>query len=128
MSKVIESKSLSNFCSTKPQPMKTIATIAVVFALTLFIGCATQHRTTLTAVQAKTLAQQLANDEAFARYACKPFHDGQAARFEQGHWVWSDRHGYGTGDLEALVIIAADGSTHEVKLTVSYSSLLSLNP
>ncbi len=91
--------------------------VAIVCSFFL-VGCATQHRKTLTAVQAKTLAQQLANDEAFTRYGCRPFHDGQSARFEQGHWVWSDQRGYGKGDLEALVIIAPDGSTHEVNLAV----------
>ena len=91
--------------------------IAMVSAF-LLVGCASQHRTTLTSVQAKTLAQQLANDEAFTRYGCRPFNDGQAPRFEQGSWIWSDRHGYGNGDLEALVTIAADGSTHEVNLDV----------
>ncbi len=102
---------------------KTIALLLVIASSLLMIGCATQRRTTLTSVQAKTMAQQLANDEAFTRYGCRPFDDGQAPRFEQGRWVWSDRHGYGKGDLEALVMIAADGSTHEVNLDVMINEL-----
>ena len=90
----------------------------------LLVACATPHRTTLTSVQAKTMAQQLANDEAFARYGCRPFDDGQAPGFEQGRWVWSDRSGYGKGDIEAWVMIAADGSTHEVNLGVLTNELL----
>ena len=78
----------------------------------------------MSSTQAKTLAQQLANDEAFTRYGCRPFHDGQTPRFEQGRWVWSDRHGYGKGDLEASVMIAADGSTHEVNFDVLTNELL----
>ena len=99
----------------KPNLAPLLIAIAAGF---LVLGCATQHRTTLTSAQAKTLAQHLANDVAFTRYGCRPFDDGQTPRFEQGRWVWSDRHGYGNGDLEALVTIAADGSTHEVNLDV----------
>lgn len=102
---------------------KSIALLLVIASSLLMVGCATQHRTTLTYVQAKTMAQQLANDEAFTRYGCRPFDDGQAPRFEKGRWVWSDRHGYGKGDLEALVMIAADGSTHEVNLDVMINEL-----
>ena len=98
--------------------MKSKIAFVAIASSFLLVGCATQHRTTLTSVQAKTMAQQLANDEAFTCYGCRPFDDGQAPRFEQGRWVWSDRHGYGKGDLEALVMIAADGSTHEVSLDV----------
>lgn len=96
----------------------------VIASSLLLLGCATQHRTTLTSVQAKTLARQLANDEAFARYGCRPFHNGQSARFEQGHWVWSDQRGYGKGDLEALVMISPDGSTHKVNLTALTNDIL----
>jgi hypothetical protein len=104
--------------------MKAKITLIAIASSFLLVGCATQHGTTLTSVQAKTMAQQLANDEAFTRYGCRPFDDGQAPRFELGHWVWSDRHGYGNGDLEALVMLAADGSTHEVDITVLNNVLL----
>ena len=101
--------------------MKSKSTLFAIASGILLVGCATQHRTTLTAVQAKTLALQLANNEAFARYGCRPFQDGQLPRFEQGRWVWSDLRGYGKGDLEALVTISAEGAAHEVKLTVLHS-------
>ena len=104
--------------------MKSKLSLIAIASCFLLVGCETQHRTTLTSVQAKTMAQQLANDEAFTRYGCRPFDDGQAPRFEQGHWVWSDRHGYGKGDLEALVMITADGSTHELNLDVLTNDLL----
>jgi len=77
--------------------MKVLLVLFTIASGFLLVGCATQHRTTLTAVQAKTLAQQLANDEAFARYGCRPFQDGQLPRFEQGRWVWSDLRGYPPG-------------------------------
>ena len=100
--------------------------LTIVASVLLLGGCSTtpQHKTPLTAVQAKVLAQQLANDEAFTHYGCRPFGDGHAPRFEQGHWIWSDQHGYGKGDLVALVMIAADGATHEVELNLLNNTLL----
>ena len=103
--------------------MKLLPFIA---SMLLLVGCSTtshQHQR-LSVVEAKALAQQLANDAAFTRYGCRPFHEGQSPRFEQGGWVWSDRSGYGKGDLEALVMIAADGSTHEVNFDVLTNELL----
>lgn len=97
-----------------------------IASMLLLVGCSTTpyHSQRLSVVEAKVLAQQLANDAAFTRYGCRPFHEGPSPRFEQGGWVWSDRSGYGKGDLEALVMIAVDGSTHEVNLDVLTNELL----
>ncbi|MGD0261530.1 MAG: hypothetical protein ABSD29_17075 [Verrucomicrobiota bacterium] len=95
-----------------------------IASVLLLSGCSpstqtsTPHTTALTAAQATTLARQLANDEAFARYRCRPFHDGQAAQFEQGRWVWTGLKGAGQLDLDATVMLAADGSTNSVDLKV----------
>ena len=103
--------------------MKLLPFIASVF---LLFGCSTtpHHSQRLSVAEAKALAPQLANDAAFTRYGCRPFHDGQSPRLEQGRWVWSGRYGYGKGDLEALVMIAADGSTHEINFDVLTNELL----
>ena len=87
----------------------------VVFMFFL-AGCSTGMRqgTTLTADQADALALQLANDKALTIYHCQPFGDARTARFVQGHWVWSERQGFGHCDLEATVKLAPDGSTNAV--------------
>jgi len=70
----------------------------------------------LTAEQAKTVAMRLANDKVSTLYHCQPFRDGQAARFVAGQWVWVDLQGFGHGDIQATVELAADGSTNSVDL------------
>jgi hypothetical protein len=70
----------------------------------------------LTAEQAKTLAIRLANDKALTLYNRQPFRDGQPARFVAGQWVWDDLRGFGHGDIQATVKLAADGSTISVDL------------
>ena len=89
----------------------------VVFAL-LLVGCnrSTPPSVLLTAQQAQIIAVQLANGKASTVYHCQPFGDGEVPHFEQGRWVWVDHHGYGQGDLEATVELAADGSTNSVDL------------
>jgi len=84
----------------------------------LIAGCSTSshYKTLLTPEQAKVLAQQLANDKAFAEVRCQPFHEGPEPRLEQGRWIWKDRKPYGQLELEANVVLAADGSTNQVKL------------
>jgi hypothetical protein len=72
--------------------------------------------TSLTAEQAKTLAIRLANEKADALYHYQPFRDGRSARLVAGHWVWTDQQGYGQGDIQATVELAADGSTNNVDL------------
>jgi len=88
---------------------------SLIVGLGLFlVGCtSTQPGASLTADQAKTLAMRLANDKASAIYHRQPFHDGQPATFASGHWVWTAR---GSGDVEAKVELAADGSTNSVAL------------
>jgi len=80
-------------------------------------GCSStgSHRsTTLTADQARTLARQLANEQARSLYGSEPFWNGAPARFVQGRWVWNDGRGYGLGDIRATVSFAADGTSRSV--------------
>ena len=87
----------------------------IVFGIVL-VGCASsQPRASLSAEQATRLAIQLANAKAEATYHRQPFHDGRTATFESGHWVWRE---LATGDLEAMVEIAADSSTNSVSLNL----------
>lgn len=98
--------------------MKRVARTSFVigFAL-LLVGCArSPQNAVLTAEQAQTLAMRLANDKALTAYHCQPFRDGQPARFMEGHWVWTDSRGVGTGDVEARVELAPDGSSNSVDL------------
>jgi len=70
----------------------------------------------LTADQAGTVALQLANDKASTLYHCRPFQDGSPARLAAGRWVWKQRKGYGQGDYQATVELAANGSTNNVEV------------
>ena len=87
----------------------------IAFAIALG-GCAARDGAPLTAEQAQSVAVHLANSKASTLYHCQPFSSSRPARYTQGHWVWSDRHGYGMGDIEATVELAADGSTNSVDL------------
>jgi hypothetical protein len=92
-------------------------TSCIIILTLLLVGCAsTRQKASLTAEQAKMVAIQLANDRASTLYHSQPFRGSQPARFEAGHWVWVGRQGYGHGDIEALVELAADGSTNSVYL------------
>jgi hypothetical protein len=62
------------------------------------------------------IARELANNKAQALYGSRPFLDGTSARFVQGRWIWSDRRGFGVGDMEATVILATDGSAQSVEV------------
>jgi hypothetical protein len=94
-----------------------IASFIVV--MLLLVGCkSTRQSASLTAEQAKTTAMRLANDQAFALYHCRPFHDGQPTRFVAGHWLWVERQGFGHGDIQATVELAADGLTHKVEVHI----------
>jgi hypothetical protein len=89
----------------------------IIIVTLLLVGCAsTRQHASLTAEQAKMVAIQLANDKASTLYLSRPFRGSQPARFEGGHWVWVGRQGYGHGDIEATVELAADGSTNSVCL------------
>lgn len=94
--------------------MKT--SFIVIFAF-LIIGCESSlWSAPLTATQAKTLAMRLANDKADKLFHRRPFQDGQPAQLVAGHWVWVGRQGYGHGDFQTTVELAADGSTNNVDL------------
>jgi hypothetical protein len=89
----------------------------IIFFTLLLVGCAGPHQSaSLTSDQAKTVATRLASDKALTVYHCPPFRDGEPARFVVGHWVWIGRQGYGHGDIQATVELAADGSTNSVDL------------
>ena len=91
-------------------------TFISLFAL-LLVGCASSHPSTaLNAEQAKSLSLQLANDKADSVYHCRPFHDGQPARFEKGHWIWTDKCGAGRGDVQADVELASNGQARKVEV------------
>ncbi len=91
-----------------------IAVSAVILA-----GCASpQPKPSLTAQQASALAVTLASNEASAVYHGQPFRSGEPARFVAGHWRWTGQRGYGQGDLQATVELAADGSTNQVVLNL----------
>jgi len=88
--------------------------VIVVFSF-LLAGCESSRQSaSLTSEQAKAVAVQLANQKADTLYRCEPFQDGPPVRFTRGHWVWSDEHGYGHGDIQATVELAANGSTNNV--------------
>jgi hypothetical protein len=72
----------------------------------------------LTAEQARTLAMRLANEKMDALYHYQPFQDGQPPRFEAGHWIWTGSQGFGTGDIQARVELAADGSSNSVDIVL----------
>ena len=75
-----------------------------------------ENSATLAVEQAQTVALRLANEKAFTLYHCQPFRDGQPARFVGGQWVWVALQGFGHGDIQATVQLAADGSTNSVDL------------
>lgn len=83
------------------------------------LGCTTSEQTDavrLNAEQAKSLAVQLANQQAHVLYQCQPFHNGPEPQFSDGRWVWTDRQACGESDVEATVSFAADGSSRKVKV------------
>lgn len=94
--------------------MKT--SLLVIFTA-LLIGCqSSRPGAPLSAGQAGKLAVQLANESAFTLYHCQPFVTGQPAQLTGGHWRWSERQGFGHGDIHATVELAANGSTNKVSL------------
>jgi hypothetical protein len=89
-------------------------TARIILVALLLVGCTSTHQTVaLTADQAKAVTIRLANEKAAATYHSQPFHDGQPPSFVAGHWTWRQ---LGTGDIEATVELAADGSTNSVTL------------
>jgi len=99
--------------------MKTLLIAVLGF---IFSGCESSRQSaSLTPEQAKTLAMRLANDKASAICHRQPFHDGQPATFESGHWVWRE---LAPGDIEATVELAKDGSTNSVAINILSESVL----
>ena len=94
--------------------MKTSLVVVLAFIL---VGCkSSQQSASLTTEQATITATRLANDKASALYQHQPIVAGQPAQFVAGHWLWVARHGFGSGDIQATVELAADGSTNKVDL------------
>jgi hypothetical protein len=92
------------------------SSLLVVLAF-IFVGCESSRQSaSLTAEQATTVAIRLANDKASTLYHHQPFVDGQPAQFVAGRWVWVEQQGFGHGDIQATVELAADGSTNNVDL------------
>ena len=79
--------------------------------------------TMLNAGQASMVARRLANERAHTLYGSQPFWDGAPARLVHGEWVWNDGRAYGIGDLEARVVLAADGSPRSVDVLLMNSQL-----
>jgi hypothetical protein len=73
-------------------------------------------RSSLTPSQAGAVALRLANEQSATLYHCQPFQDETPARFVAGHWVWTERKGYGHSDFQVKVELAADGSAPKVDL------------
>ena len=94
--------------------LKTSLVVVLAFIL---VGCkGSQQSASLTTEQATITATRLANDKASALYQHQPFVAGQPAQFVAGHWLWVARQGFGSGDIQATVELAADGSTNKVDL------------
>ena len=88
-------------------------------------GCTStlSHVEAITSQEAKRLAQQMANEKAQGLYACRPFQNGAPARLDDSQWIWSDRRPYGSGDIEATVILSTDGSPRSVDVVLLDSRL-----
>jgi beta-lactamase regulating signal transducer with metallopeptidase domain len=109
---------------------RNVARPLVVAALILTLGgviplAMLLPKESLTAEEARRIAVQLANAKVFTVYRCEPFGSGRPARFEQGRWVWIGLQGYGAGDIQATVEVAANGSTNAVNLEFLYNIVLS---
>ena len=90
--------------------------IVVLFAFTL-VGCRSLPPAgSLTPAQAGALSVRLANAKAEVLYSHQPFQGGLPAEFESGHWFWSEKRGFGSADICAVVDLAADGSTNNVSI------------
>ena len=98
--------------------------IVLLFAFTL-AGCRNLPPAgSLTSVQATALSVQLANAKAEVLYSHQPFQGGQPAKFEAGHWFWSEKRGFGTADICAVVELAVDGSTNNVSIEMDVDTML----
>jgi hypothetical protein len=99
-------------------------TSCVLWLVLVPAGCNTsEKRTALSAMQAQTLAVQLANDKADTLFHRRPFQGEQPAHLEHGRWIWTDSRGVGLRDFRARVELAADGSTNFVDVILWDSAL-----
>jgi len=73
--------------------------------------------------QVASLALRVANQQARALYKCEPFTAGASALWTDGQWVWKDRRAFGSGDIEALVLLASDLSTQSVQVVLLDSQM-----
>ena len=84
----------------------------------MLVGCSTAPKNSaLTAEEARSLAQQLANQEAQRLYICQPFINPPPAKFVNGHWTWHCLQSCGQGDLDATVEFAANGADPKVSVS-----------
>jgi len=87
----------------------------IIISAFLLVGCESSRQSaSLTTEQATIIAMRLANDKASTLYQQRPFAAGQPAEFVAGHWLWVARQGFGRGDIQATVELAADGLTNSV--------------
>ena len=95
-----------------------------LLVLVALLGChSTPPRSAaLSASEAGSRAQRLANEKCQAVYTCQPFHDAKAGRLVANSWVWHTVQGKGTADYEANVKFALDGTNPEVSVTQLYSN------
>ena len=96
--------------------MKTLFPILLLVLLAACNKPSTQQIAPTEDEQATSLARQLANAQAQALYKCQPFVGGPSAFRTNGHWIWKDRRGLGTSDIEAVVSLAPDLSTQSVQV------------
>src|SRR5262245_44949650 len=92
--------------------MKLASILTLAF---LLAGCG---KSWMPAEQAAAQAMRLANDKAFELYKTRPFKPGQPAQFVGGHWIWTDRRGFGIGDIQATVDLSADGTPQKVDVSL----------
>ncbi len=96
--------------------MKTFISILLLITLTACDKPGARQVAPTKEGQATIRARELANKQARALYQCEPFAAGPAALWTNGHWVWQDRRGLGSGDIEAVVSLAPDLSTQSVQV------------
>ena len=107
-----------------PVQVTTLAMQPTSGQATLVFHCQPVHNTPLTSAEATQLATLLANDKAMVIYQCQPFHVGSPAVFVDGRWSWRQLV---PGDYEALVDIAADGSTNNTIVNLLNDSMDNLS-
>lgn len=111
-----------------PKPEQNLGDKAIVVLVTTTLIDPAGHpisHSSLTAGQAGAFAVQLANEKASQSYGIMPFRKGGSAQFKHGRWVWHRLEGYGHGDVQATVLLAANGSTNSTSVQILYDQILS---